>query len=273
MNRVLLCPPDFFSIRYEINPWMSLSRDVNPETATAQWRQLLETLRSLDCEVEVLSPEPDWPDMVFTANAGLVAGSRFLLGNFRHPKRQGETPAYERWFADHGFEIVPLPKIHVFEGEGDALWFGETLFCGHGFRTDREIAGWLAEELRCAVVDFALNDPHFYHLDTCFCPLHGGEALWHPPAFSEASQRMMRDHVLDLVTVPPEEALRFACNAVVLGRHVLIPAGCPETSRMLVERGYECHPLPMSEFIKSGGACKCLVLRLSADPWQHHGSG
>jgi len=26
------------------------------------------------------------------------------------------------------------------------------------------------------------------------------------------------------------------------------------------ERGYRCHALPMSEFIKAGGACKCLVM-------------
>lgn len=264
MNRMLLCPPDFYSIRYEINPWMSLSRGVEPATAAAEWRQLHGTLLSLGCEVELLSPEPNWPDMVFTANAGLVAGSRFLLGNFRHPKRQGETPAYERWFAEHQFDIVPLPKIHAFEGEGDALWLGERLFCGHGFRTDREIAVWLAEELRCEVVDFALVDPHFYHLDTCFCPLDDRTALWHPPAFSEESRQMMRNHVPELVTVPPAEAMRFACNAVVIGHHVLLPTGCPQTCRALAARGFESHPLPMGEFIKAGGACKCLVLQIAS---------
>jgi N-dimethylarginine dimethylaminohydrolase len=263
MNRVLLCSPDFYSIRYEINPWMSLARDVDRAEAAAQWRRLHDTLESLACQVEVLEPEPDWPDMVFTANAGLVAGSRFLLGNFRHPKRQGETPAYERWFATHGFEVVPLPMIHAFEGEGDALWCGDILFCGHGFRTDREIAHWLAGELKCPVLDLSLINPHFYHLDTCFCPLGDGAAMWHPPAFDAKSGRAIREHVTDLITVPPEEALRFACNSVVIDRHVLIPAHCPETSRMLNDRGYDCHPLPMSEFIKSGGACKCLVLRLS----------
>jgi N-dimethylarginine dimethylaminohydrolase len=30
--------------------------------------------------------------------------------------------------------------------------------------------------------------------------------------------------------------------------------------RKLEERGYHCHPLPMSEFIKAGGACKCLTM-------------
>jgi N-dimethylarginine dimethylaminohydrolase len=213
--------------------------------------------------VELLAPEPDWPDMVFTANAGLVAGSRFLLGNFRHTHRQGETPAFERWFATHGFEVVPLPTVHAFEGEGDALWLDDTLYCGHGFRTDREIASWLAGELACTVRDFTLINPHFYHLDTCFCPLRGGTAMWYPAAFDAKSGRTMREHVTNLITVPQEEALRFACNAVVVGRHVLIPDHCPETCRMLNERGYECHPLPMSEFIKSGGACKCLVLRLA----------
>jgi N-dimethylarginine dimethylaminohydrolase len=30
----------------------------------------------------------------------------------------------------------------------------------------------------------------------------------------------------------------------------------------LTDRGYRCHKLPMTEFLKAGGACKCLTLFL-----------
>lgn len=262
MHRMLLCPPDFYSIRYEINPWMNRLCGVDTAEAKVQWQQLHDKLQSLGCEVELLSPEADWPDMVFTANAGLVHGRSFVSARFRHPERQGETPAYEAWFAQHGFEVLRLPGHDAFEGEGDALWHGDTLICGHGFRTDPEAHGLLAGMLHCTVLSLELVNPHFYHLDTCFCPLRDGAALWYPPAFGEESQGRLRDHVHDLVIVPPDEALRFACNAIVIDRDVLIPSGSPQTCRMLADRGYECHALPMSEFIKAGGACKCLVLRL-----------
>ncbi len=264
MNRLLLCPPDFYSIRYEINPWMNQQRDVDHEMAVRQWQQLYQALKSLGCAVELLLPEPDWPDMVFTANAGLVCGQRFFSSRFRHPERQGETPSYEAWFARQGYELVKMWGLYAFEGEGDALWSGGSLICGHGFRTDPEAHEWLAAVLRCPLISVELVNAHFYHLDTCFCPLGKGSVLWYPLAFSEASRRSLQEHVTDLMEVPAEEALCFACNAIVLPGHVLLPQGCSRTGELLKARGYEPHPLPMSEFIKAGGACKCLVLNLAA---------
>jgi N-dimethylarginine dimethylaminohydrolase len=43
---------------------------------------------------------------------------------------------------------------------------------------------------------------------------------------------------------------------------VVLPAGCSGTERLLEERGYRPHPVPLSEFMKSGGAAKCLTLAL-----------
>jgi N-dimethylarginine dimethylaminohydrolase len=92
--------------------------------------------------------------------------------------------------------------------------------------------------------------------------LGDGSAIWYPGAFDEYGQKAIRHHVRDLIEVVPEEALHFACNAVVLGDNVVLPDQCPKLSADLVERGYNPHPLPMSEFLKAGGACKCLVLFL-----------
>ena len=54
----------------------------------------------------------------------------------------------------------------------------------------------------------------------------------------------------------------FACNAVVLDKRIILPDRCPRLTAALYERGYELHALPMSEFLKAGGACKCLTLFL-----------
>jgi N-dimethylarginine dimethylaminohydrolase len=62
--------------------------------------------------------------------------------------------------------------------------------------------------------------------------------------------------------VTQEEALRFACNSVVIGNTVLMPEGCWLLKSLLERKGYSVIPIPMSEFIKSGGACKCLVMFL-----------
>jgi N-dimethylarginine dimethylaminohydrolase len=262
MNRLLLCPPDFYTVRYEINPWMDRAREVDHSLAEQQWRLLCSTLTELDCELNFVPPEPGWPDMVFTANAGLVHDQRVLLSNFRHAERAGEEHAYERWFRERGYDITRISSSLAFEGEGDALWFGGTLCCGRGFRTDEEAHSEIAEWSRSSVLSLALVDPRYYHLDTCFCPLDASSALWHSEAFDEEGQKNLRRLVPDLIEVSPAEAECFACNAVVLGGHVILPEGCLETSRALQSRGFHIHAVPMSEFIKAGGACKCLVLRL-----------
>jgi N-dimethylarginine dimethylaminohydrolase len=120
----------------------------------------------------------------------------------------------------------------------------------------------VAELLRCLVISVELVDPRFYHLDTCFCPLPDGSAFWFPNAFDEYGQRAIRAHVNELIDVDEEEAKHFSCNAVVLGRDIVLPAGAPNLVKTLTSRGYQCHELPMSEFIKAGGACKCLTMFL-----------
>src|SRR5438270_844502 len=107
-----------------------------------------------------------------------------------------------------------------------------------------------------------LVDPRFYHLDTCFCPLPDGAAVWFPAAFDEYGQHAIREHVSDLIDVVPEEAMHFCCNAVVIERDVVLPEGAPKLAAALTGRSYRCHPLPMTEFLKAGGACKCLTLFL-----------
>jgi len=50
--RILMCPPDFYGIEYEINPWMSRSRGSMPDRARSQWQHLYDTLMGLGVQVE-----------------------------------------------------------------------------------------------------------------------------------------------------------------------------------------------------------------------------
>ena len=47
-----MCPPDYYGIEYEINPWMSRSRGSTTEKAQQQWKALHETLRGLGVDIE-----------------------------------------------------------------------------------------------------------------------------------------------------------------------------------------------------------------------------
>ncbi len=263
MPRLLLCPPEHYRIAYEINPWMHRSQPSDAARSWQQWRGLERALVEAGGDLEYLDAAPAVPDLVFTANAGLVVDRQVFLSRFRHVERQPETAYFENWFRAHGYTVRLLPAGSRFEGEGDALFCGKTLFCGYRFRSDIRAHQWLGEQLGCLTITLELVDPRFYHLDTCFCPLGDDAAMWYPAAFDRYAQRTLQAHLRDLIEVSAEEAIHFACNAVMIDSHVMLPAGCPQLTAALRDRGYHCHPLAMTEFIKSGGACKCLVLCLS----------
>ena len=97
-HRVLMCPPQFYSIRYEINPWMSVKNQANKALAVQQWKTLRRTFAKYEIQVEEVKPGPRLPDMVFTANGGVVSGKTFIPSNFRFPSASGRTGPLHQLF-------------------------------------------------------------------------------------------------------------------------------------------------------------------------------
>lgn len=264
-RRILMCPPDHYGIEYEINPWMSRARGSSPDQARAQWQALFEALQGLDATVELLEPRPGLPDLVFTANAGLVFENRFFVSRFRHEVRAREEPFFADWFRTHGFTVEHLPEGTYFEGAGDALFCGKTLFAGYRIRSDVRGHQYLGTALNCQVLPLELVDPRFYHLDTCFCPLAPGEAIYFPAAFDAYGRKVLETHVPRLLPVEEDEAARFGCNAVVVDKTVVTNTGCEKLAAGLRSWGYETRAVQLDEFLKAGGSAKCLTLRLDGE--------
>ncbi len=263
--RILMCPPDFYGIEYEINPWMSRQRNSDRPTAIQQWTVLADILRGLGVQVEQMTPRQGLPDLVFTANAGLMYGNAFYSARFRHGERQRESPVFDAWFADHGFAVKHLPDGMYHEGAGDALFCGDALFAGYRIRSDVHGHQWLGKALGVLVLPLELVSGYFYHLDTCFCPLAPGVAIYYPEAFDAYGRRVLETHVKTLVPVAEEEAKRFGCNAVVVGKTVVMNSGCPKLATDLERLGFATQATPLDEFIKAGGSAKCLTLRLDGE--------
>ncbi len=260
-----MCRPQYYGIEYEINPWMSRSRGAARDRAEAQWQALAELLRGLGVTVELLDPQPGLPDLVFTANAGLVFRDRFFTSRFRHEVRAREEPFYDAWFAAHGSTVEHLPEGCFFEGAGDALFCGPVLFAGYRIRSDVRGHQWLGRALGKMVLPLELVNPRFYHLDTCFCPVAPGEAIWFPDAFDAYGRKVIQTHIPRLLAVEEAEAHRFGCNAVVVGRTVITNTGCERLAAGLREWGYEPVTTELDEFLKAGGSAKCLTLRLDGE--------
>lgn len=259
---ILMCRPDHFGVEYEINPWMHISNVVDHDRATAHWEALHAVYLSRGVSIVLEEPVKGLPDMVFTANAGLVRGNKAILSRFHHIQRQGEEPLWQAAFERLGYDVVVPPDGMNFEGAGDALFLGDQLFCGWGFRTDRDAHDFIADSLGREVHSLQLVDDRFYHLDTCFCPLNATTAIFAPDAFAPESANLVRRTVPHAIEVPVETAAGFACNAMPLGDTVVSSLSLADISDDLAAAGFETVTLPMDEFQKSGGGVRCLSLPL-----------
>jgi N-dimethylarginine dimethylaminohydrolase len=265
--RVLMCAPTFFEVSYVINPWMTGHvHDTTAERARLQWDALRDTVAH-HADIAQQPPAEGLPDMTFAANAGLVFGNRFVPSRFRYAERQGEEAHARAWFTRHGFDVVELPDGMFFEGAGDGLFdrgVSRRLWMGHGHRSDATAAPQLASLLDVEVLPLKLADPRFYHLDTCFCPLVNGYTLYFPPAFDAPSLALIEKHIppSHRIAVHEHDALDFACNAVNLGRVVILNRASADLRSRLEGAGFMVIEVALDEFMKSGGAAKCLTLRL-----------
>lgn len=261
---ILMCRPDHYGVEYEINPWMHVDVQVDRALAVEQWEALQRTYIELGQQIELVDAVPGLPDMVFSANAAVVRGRTAVLSRFRHAERQGEERHWDQALQRHGYDIYHLSPDIAFEGAGDALFVGDRLFCGYGFRTDRGSHSCVGRVLDVEVVSLHLVDPRFYHLDTCFCPLNGDTVLFAPDAFAPESARLIRRAVRHVIEVPVEVAAGFACNALVIGDRLVSSLAAGALEEPLHAAGLDPLALPMSEFLKAGGGVRCLSLPIQA---------
>lgn len=263
----VMCPPQYYGVEYIINPWMkgNIGR-TRQDRAQQQWERLFGVL-SKYVTVKLIPPEPRLPDMVFTANAGLVHKNVFVPSIFHPVQRQAEEPYFLKWFTQRGFKVKPLGVEAAFEGEGDALFHPgqRLLWAGYGQRTQIEAHAALAKIFNVEVVSLQLVNPSFYHLDTCFAPLADGRIVYYPEAFSAESLATIQARIPASQRLPvnAEDAQNFVCNAVIIGDKYICNKATEGFRLQIQAWGYQLIELSFSEYILAGGAAKCLALCLS----------
>lgn len=261
MKRVLMCAPTYFDVEYAINPWMQLGQHPDPNRTKNEWHVLMADYERFGLKVELIRPIKGLPDMVFTANGGLVIDGKVMLARFKHRERQGETAYFRQWFEQNGYSDIRLPE-HDFEGEGDALVCGEKILAGSGFRSDPRCHAELSQFFDREVISLNLVDPRFYHLDTCMAVLDEQTIMFYPEAFDAVSEERIRTAALRVIEAEPEDALAFGLNAVSDGQNVMMSHRALNLIETLKEYGYNPVPVDITEFKKSGGGVKCLTLEL-----------
>jgi N-dimethylarginine dimethylaminohydrolase len=269
-DKILMCAPDYFSVDYVINPWMAGQKgEPDMQLAMQQWLSLKDAISEL-ADVVTMDAQPKLPDLVFTANAGVVYGNKAIASHFMPMERRPEEAHNKQWFRENGFELLDLDEKIGFEGAGDCLFDrgGDWLWTGFGFRTEIEAHAEIQKFFDIEVVSIRLTDSRFYHIDTCFCPLNGGFLMYHPPAFDFDSRMAIESRIPahKRIVVDTADAGNFACNAVNVGDTVFLNRASEPLRARLMLAGFKVKQIELSEFLKAGGSAKCLTLKITEPP-------
>ena len=273
---LLMIDAGHFEVSYVINPWMEPTAwSENPvghfRAAQAASAALEKALVAAGAEVMRLPGASGLPDMVFPANAAVVLDRRAIVARFRYPERRGEETLFLNifdGFKAHGLfdTVAQFPEDCFQEGAGDCIWDAtrRRFWAGFGQRSVREAAAVTADFFGVPVTPLELVSSRFYHLDTCFLSLSGGEIVYYPKAFSPEALVAIRDAIPpeDLIEANDEDAAGFCVNAVNIGRQIVMAQPQDGLRAKLAERGYTVAGVDLSPFIMAGGGAYCMTLRL-----------
>jgi N-dimethylarginine dimethylaminohydrolase len=269
MPRVLLCPPHYFDVVDQKNPYMSRDSAVDRVKARSQWETLCCVLQQNGCEVETIPPIEGLEDMVFAANQVFV-GEKIGYGKFAvpsrmvYPSRHREVAFFTEWFRARDYRLIELDYGDDYlEGHGDLLWHpgGSRIYAGYGFRSTLggvEKFAAAMSEMGIPVVPLELVDPYCYHLDTCLCPLNIDAVLIFPGAYSTEALAALHKIWKRVHLLTAEEAHHFMGNGIVVNGSYITPYVTPPLEAILRKEGLTPVAVDTSEFEKAGGSCFCM---------------
>jgi N-dimethylarginine dimethylaminohydrolase len=270
----LMCPPTSYDVHFLFNPHMRYSERVDRRRAKAQWRRLVRALEDAGAELHFLEPTFATGPLVFTADGALCyrPGDALILQN-DGVRGDLEPAVFRAWFETHGFrtESAP-PNCRVDGGNLLRLWDGTVLAGlkpGSRGMGERYLARLLRVTVGARVETVALVDERFLHLDTVVGVLGRDRYLVYLEGL--ADRRPPKDSALaeaEVIAVSRADALRFACNLVVVGDVVITGPISDGLCRRIGRLGFHVERLDLSEFYKAGGGAKCLTL-----PLQHPEKG
>lgn len=264
-NRTLLmCRPNFFRIAYQINPYMDTSLQPDPRKLTEEYKQIVAAHIEAGRTVRFMDPDPDQPDMTYTANQALIRGKKAVLGNLP-PERAGETKFLRPWLEAAGFEVLDCP--FRFSGQGDAVPTGTgAVLKGREWRSDPRSDDFIREALGYEIIPVHTISDAWYDDDLVFGVIRPGLIAVAWDVLDEPSKQVLRARDdLEFIDVSLEEAKHFVCNLVSDGQTVVMPEGGPMLAAELESRGFTVIQRSIEQLKLGGGAIRCTTLALDAN--------
>lgn len=221
--------------------------------ACDQFDRYVATLQECGLDVTVLEALAGFPDAHFIEDTAVVTPDVAVVTHPGAASRQGEQHSIAEALAVH------LPLTHIespgtLDG-GDVLMIGTHFLIGISDRTNEDGAGQLGAVLETHGNTWqAVPVAAGLHFKSSV-NLVGPQTLLVTEAFAGRGELAG----FEQITVSPGE--EYTANTLLINGRLIMPAGYPQTRRMLESLGLPITELDTSEFRKMDGGLTCLSLR------------
>src|SRR3954452_21908388 len=240
LKRVILCQPEYMTIREMINETRKYFKNegIHIEKALEQHNELINTLRNNDIDVILLPYHKKYPEQVFTRDIGFTLGETIFVADMASEVRKGEDNVFKQWLEDEGISYYNIIGDQI-EG-GDVIIDRDTIYIGLSNRTNQEAIDHLQKLLNKQFDVIAIDFPEkFLHLDCVFNVVSPDIALIYPKAMKKEHIERFRSRY-ELIEVSDEEQFTLGTNVLGLGnKRVLSLPVNKEVNEQLRKRNFE----------------------------------
>ena len=257
-KNIYMCPPDYLSLYYEINPWMDKNNRFSLSKAKEQWNNLFTLYNELiPNNIFKVEPKEGLTELCFLGDSLFAINESAVFSRFAKAERSNETEYVMNYFKN-SFRCNQIPENMFYEGSGETMLWKDKILVGYGQRSSHEIIPFLNSTFNLEVIGLELIDSKYYHLDTALFPINDELIAIYPDAFSKDALAKLESLHVEIIVLNKQDAESFALNSVSIGNDIIIHHAAENFISLLEKRSFKIHPIDISEFIKFGGGLKCL---------------
>ena len=234
------------------------------EKALEQHHQYVAALKKCGLRVHTLDAIEAYPDSTFVEDVAVLTPHGAILTNPGAESRKGEVAAINQALGQYFQQIEQIDPPGILEG-GDVMRVGSHYYIGLSDRTNSSGAQQLISVLeKYGMTGSTIPVKNFLHLKTGVTWVSSNTLLASNGIIP--SGKFRKFHI-----IPVPEGEQGAANCIAINDKIMMPAGFPQTRKLLDQLGSEIIEVDISEFAKIDGGLTCLSLRFQKLFQPYHG--
>lgn len=256
----------------------------------AEWQKFHDILQSKGVDIILMEPSKGLPDQVFSADHSFscVLYSRTnqqllqqkavtILSRLAHPNRGEEVRLFAEFMAELRRNLSMRSLVQqrdIYQSENYLEGCGDNvidpcrgiIISGYGLRNVKASLEMLHRVTGLPVYGVACKKP-FFHVDTFFSALPNGYVMYapdvmYPESVAALEAALFKGHpeLKEQYAIPvsAEDAYRFACNAVIIGKNVMMQECSDALKSALRQRGLDVTYTTADIANYAGGGLHCM---------------